>query len=249
MNNIEQALKHAGQKTLVIFDVDNTLLVPNDMILRPPGMKVFKMLAYQCALELGPDQLRHLGSIMMKQRTVSLVDTQAPKLIKDLQKRDIKVVALTAMRTGEYGVISSMEDWRHEELKLFDIDFSQTFSDLSHTIFHELNEYDVIPTFKHGIICSGSHTKGEVLSEFLQIIEWKPDRVIFIDDHVECLESVKSVLSSLGMEYLGFHYVVKELLMGSVDIKIAELQFKYLQDNELWLSDIEAKSILTDYEI
>lgn len=249
MNDIKKYLENADVETLVVFDIDNTLYTPKDLLLRPCGVDFFKQLIYQYAGKISSEQLRYLSSIMISQRSVDLIDPNFPVIIKELQSNDIKTIALTAMQTGPYGQIESMEDWRYEELKKLDIDFRNAFPKFPHIIFEEMNTAYGLPVFKHGILASSRHTKGDVLVAFLKQIHWHPKKVIFIDDHLEFIESVSEEMKLRGIHFSGFHFVTEQFNTEKVNEEVARLQFEYLLEHQTWLSDDQALQMLKDKKL
>ena len=64
---------------------------------------------------------------MLNEGKIILVDPSAPRLVNKLESRGIKTLALTAARTGKFGVIENAENWRLKILKQFNLDFSNSF--------------------------------------------------------------------------------------------------------------------------
>ena len=247
MIEIKKYLENADVETLVVFDIDNTLYSPKDLLLRPCGIDFFKQLIFQYAAQISSEQLRYLSSIMITQRSVDLIDPNIPGIIKELQSNDIKTMALTAMQTGPYGQIESMEDWRYEELRKLDIDFRTAFPEYPHIIFEDMNKTYGQPVFKQGILASSRHTKGDVLVAFLKHIRWHPKKVIFIDDHIEFIDSVSEEMKSRGIQFSGFHFVTEQFSTEKVNEEVARLQFKYLIEHATWLSDSQALEVLNEF--
>ena len=138
-----------------------------------------------------------------------LVEDAIPHLIKNLQERQMKIIILTASPVGRIDQIPSIEDWRDIELKRLGIDISDSFSNHSPTVFNLLNrERGLYPLFKNGILLTNgdSNTKGNVLKAFLNLLDWKPSKIIFVDDRMTYLNSVEATLSDLGIHHLGIHY-------------------------------------------
>lgn len=75
-----------------------------------------------------------------------------------------------------------------------------------------------------------------------------PEQVILVDDGEKNLESVQAELTRRAISFLGFLYIPKDI--DPIDEKVAELQYKTILDQKEWISDQEAKKLLsTDHSI
>lgn len=239
-NDIRSELDKVDQDTLVIFDVDDVLLTYHDMVLRPCGAR-FRPDSWK---DIDPKEIPQLISIMLNEGKIILVEPTTPHIVNKLRNQGAKIMALTAARTGKFGVIKNAEDWRLTILKGFDLDFSKS-SPATQLIYFDdgakkENDYSV---FKDGILFLGDekNTKGALLVQFLDKLQWKPKRVIFFDDKMSHLKSVETALNEAKIPFQGYHYQGVETLPGALNEQIAEVQFSYLRKNHKWLSDLEAK--------
>ena len=93
---------------------------------------------------------------MLNEGKIILVDPSAPRLVNKLESRGIKTLALTAARTGKFGVIENAENWRLKVLKQFNLDFSNSFPKTRIIFFGkgEKQENDY-PLCKDGVLFSG----------------------------------------------------------------------------------------------
>lgn len=227
--------------SLVLFDVDYTLLTPKDASLKPCG----KALRRQYLFVLDPRRREWLQSIMALEGEEVLMNREFPPLIQQMQKNRIPVIGLTALETGKYGKIVNSEDWRINQLRKFDIDFTSTVCDKENIIFCESTPHNGhYPIFKNGILFTNRLPKGEVLIAFLEKIDWKPNKILFMDDSIDQLKSVESAANTLDVEFIGFHYIAAETNPCEFNQALGEFQFQNLVENEQWLPDAEAKKAL-----
>ncbi len=238
-SEIYPALNTSNQNTLIIFDIDDVLITYNDMVLRPCGAH-FRPRSWD-----GIDQkeIPHLISIMLSEGEIIPVDPLALQLVKELKNQKIKTIALTAARTGRFGIIEKAEDWRISILKQFGFNFFSSFP--QHPIIYFDNETTNYSLFKNGVLFLGNekNSKGDLLVKFLNNIQWKPEKIIFIDDKMSNLTSVKSSLIQENIPFYGYHYQGAESLPGEFNEKTAEVQFSYLRKNHKWISDNEVKRL------
>lgn len=240
---IELSLKDADQTTLVIFDVDDVLLMPTDSIYLISRGDYFNNIMEDFKKRYTEDQIEKMINAIMIGRPVKIVDSKIISIIKSLQKNDIPVMALTALSTGAFDNNKSFVEWRIQQLKEVDITFNNKWNALNSKKFTNLKAINP-PEYKGGILFSSGIPKGDILQSFLFECNLKPKRIIFLDDRRNNLESVKKFCDAAGIEFLGFEYTaVKEIKPADVDLKRAALQIEILQRKLIWLSDHAADQV------
>jgi hypothetical protein len=251
VNNVSELndiLDKSDKKHLIIWDVDKVLIVAIDRIFHPENIRnELPKKHAEAAISkysVSKKQAKLLGSKILLQRKIRLVEEELVTIIKKLQNNNIKTIALTKLYTGTYGAIENMEDWRIEQLARFNIAFNKAFNDE----FLILNDLQAPgkhnPIFKHGILFTNEYTKGEVLGSFLDKINWCPDKIIFIDDLNKNLMSVKAELQKRNISFLGILYTAAERSPSKIDKNVVNMQYNHLVKHEVWLSDIEAKMLI-----
>lgn len=219
--------------TLVIFDIDDVLITYEDMVLRPCASD-FRPKSWK---GIDPKKIPTLVSIMLTSSEIRLIESEIVARIHGLQEKGIKIIALTAARTGKFGIIENAEDWRIITLKKLGIDFSKAFPEVK-TLYFDKKE-QAYSLFKEGILFLGDTncTKGELLSLFLEAIKHKPKKLIFVDDKYSNLISVQKALKTTNIAFHGYLYEGVGNLGGEFDERIGEKQLSFLRKNYKWLSD------------
>ncbi len=249
LNRFEDALETIDQQSLVLFDVDETLLVPKDLILNRNVREIFNKYARETVEnpEIVPpgkyDDKYFLGQVLSKIE-YEVVDLKILEIIRFLQSRNIKTIAFTKMPVGPLGIIPSMEDWRIAHLKKHHFDFSAAFPQLQEMRINVLST-GIPSLFKKGMLCANNQDKGPVFIAFLEAIQWRPSKVIFIDNRLDYLKSVETALEVTGIEFVGFHYKEVENRPHIVNEHIAKFQLLHLAQTGEWLSDQEATASLS----
>lgn len=234
--HIEDLTNNLDASSLVLFDVDATLIVPNDAILKPHGRGLFERLIVS-------HTERDLFRDIRMKASHSLVDVRSIDLVHALQQKKIPVLALTAAPAKIKGV-EPPGDWRVNELKHYGFDFSEA---LPNCHFMELQKDDNQqhhPLYKSGVLYSSFHSKGVILVAFLQRLDLKPTLVIFVDDELKHVQSVVSSLKKEGISCVGVHYTAVENMPCELDPTIAQFQVEYFICHDEWLSDEQAKNFL-----
>ncbi len=235
---IESAIQQADSDTLVIFDVDDVLIMPTDeFAFKPP---VRNELVKQLKRKYSKDQLKDLWSIIFERRNVKLVDPSLLKMIRDLEARKIPTVALTSWWTGIYGKISRMEDLRFKDLDQVGISFTRTSPFKEEMTFPEFKTEDGIPMVKFGVILTALSDKGSILKLALQRAKLLFKKIIFIDDDLRNLQSVEKICHEMGIGFQGFQYTAVNLVpLPKLEKEKEALRFKILETEHKWLSDEE----------
>ncbi len=228
--------------SLVIFDIDKVLLTGADTMHR--GTK-----AQRCELrsnfrKLPKEQRARIRSKAVLERNRMLVDARTPDLIRSLQKRSVKVMALTACLAGQYKLIPRLEDCRLQELNKFGFDFTKAFPTFGCHEFCQLAYKHRHPLFKDGVLFASCCDKGDVLLAFLKKNAVKPSQIIFVDNNRHNIVAVAHAAKTLGVPYLGFLYKAAYKLSGAFDEKLAQFQIKYLIDHETVLNDQAASMLM-----
>lgn len=242
LETFEKAIAEADQNSLIMLDVDDTIIVAKDMILQSRAMQTWKDLLVETIknpLIVDTSKYNHeyfVSKVFLKMEC-DLVDSRLISLLKDLQNKNLKTIAFTKLRSGRFGIIEELADWRASQLKQKEIDFRSPFFQHPEVV---IQHGDVEGYFKNGILHANKGTKGPVLVEFLNHINWKPTKIYFLDDRMDYLESVEEALKDSGIEFFGFHYTDLEERPFHLDVDLARFQLMYLAKNGIWLNDAEA---------
>lgn len=190
------------------------------------------------------------NSIIRLQAKETPVDNGMPGLIKKLQAKKIKVLALTLIRTGRYGKIPSVENLRIQQLKQSGYNFANSWSTVKDTLLDKFITNTLEPVskgviFSQGVIFTNKSAKGASLQAFLQYTHSKPKKIIFIDDHKANIDSVEAMAKKDGIEFVGIEYTaVKDKKIAPLNQERARLQLSVLEKEQRWLSDEEASKAL-----
>lgn len=239
IKEISEAVNNADEETLVVFDVDNVISAPIDLIGRPKARSVRRPLFKEYETKYGKDRVIDIHSSYNLMAKSALVEPEIKDIIIDLQQRKIPSVALTAMGTKKFGKVEDPMKLRVSRLKEKGIIFG----------FFEAGKrtlWDNEAGYESGVIFSGKHSKGHALEYFLEnIAKWKPKHIIFIDDNAAYLNSVNEICIKLGIKFTGFHYLASVFDKDKdLDPEIARLQLKILDEQKIWIPDTEAHKLL-----
>ena len=244
LKELSEQFQNLDSQSLLLWDVDSTLIMPTDLILRPGNDAIAAELEDHYFENKTTQEIGWLISVILQKMPFCLVDEGVKSLIENLQKRAVPMLGLTALHTGTFGVIDSMEQWRVDQLHRLGIDFSLIFSQHSDMEWKEDVPFRGYPVFLKGIICCDELPKGIVLTTFLQKIDWLPQKVMFIDDNLNFLRSVEEAMRTLKIPFTGVHYRAVEKMKNTIDRDLAHRQYQVLIAEEIWLPDEEARSYI-----
>ena len=179
----------------------------------------------------------------MLTRRMQLIDKYILTIVNSLKEKHIKTMLLTKAKTGSFGKIPSLVDWKIDVLKNFGIDFSWSSLAYNQITFYEFENKKLrcFPVYKRNAIFTAEMSKGAVLESFLNKINWHPKQIVFIDDKIENLESVQAFCDKFGILFTGYHYTkMKSVEATPLNKDRADFQFKILDEQDKWLSDDEA---------
>lgn len=240
---IKNNIATANLNTLVIFDIDEVLLQPQDQILNIKNSTQLQNMFYSIRPKLTAPQIQELDSLIMLQRQVEPVDSRFIDLIKKLQTKQIRVLALTQCSTGSLGKVPNLENWRIKELKKLGYHFDKSWQDIKTKYFNTLKstvDLKRTPAFKQGIIFSCGVPKGDTLKAFLDYINLVPKNIIFIDDKIKNIASIEQFTKQNNIAFLGIHYTkAATSKLPILNHDIVKLQLDTLHKTHKWLSDKE----------
>jgi hypothetical protein len=145
--------------------------------------------------------------------SVKAVESLTPALIKRLQARGIKVMALTARE-------ASLIPATMRQLAEIDVNFSK--SSLMPAVFGD-KEFVVPVHFSNGIIFTSEFVKkSQVLKAYFDHIAYMPRHIVFVDDIKRHVEDLVNVFSTLNVSIVGLHYPLVQTRNTPWDQRLAD---------------------------
>lgn len=213
-NKVMELVAHfPPQDTLAVFDIDMVLTQPSNPAFQMPNIQKNRAEIKVLLKGITPEQKDILLNLITKSSEPVLIEQDTPEIIKAIEAKKIKTMALTASLTGRLGKIKNFEAWRYEILKNLGIDFSNSFSQTPEIKFNDVPTYlGRKPVFYKGILCGNGegnkNDKGDALVLFLEKVSFSPKVVVFVDDKKENLENVEQALVKFNprLKYIGIEY-------------------------------------------
>ncbi len=219
---VENYFNQQPDKTLGVFDIDETLLITKNPAYRRKSFSPYRQAIKDLTSGLSDDQKMVLLNLMLIRGGHVLIEKETPVILGRIQEQGVKMIALTAAMTGKLEEVL-LEERRWLDLKQEEIDFSKSFPHHSQLVFENLKPLNgSYPMFYKGILLTcgdftknkSFNSKADLLLEFFQQVKWMPTRVVFVDDKREHLEWMESILTKKYPEiaFVGLHYLGAEAL-------------------------------------
>jgi phosphoserine phosphatase len=197
---IKDILPHAGNETLVIFDIDKTLIQSAQYTGSLACEKHIKtnFLQNGCNETEAINLANVIWTKLQKIIPVKTVETDTLDTLESLSTKNIKIMGLTA-----------------RSIDTIDITIKQLASmnlSLQSNPIHNQNlSIDNTTTYTENILYVGPWgNKGETLVIFLKTINYKPKRILFIDDSINHCKEVAQSLQKNGFSHICLHYTAAE---------------------------------------
>jgi FMN phosphatase YigB (HAD superfamily) len=199
---IIDVLNHIDDKTLVVFDIDNTLI---------DTVQNFGGYAWSCHVtkrfqDKGFDfPVALMKSYNILAQMIEFVDfkgiePETSGVIKKLRERNILSMALTAR-------MHSMSKNTNHALLQAGIDFFET------AIHDQKIQFNPTAAYERGVLYTGPKLrKGECLVLFFEKIGYVPEKVFFVDDSQHHVEDVHETLQSKNIPVTCLRY-------GATDVR------------------------------
>jgi len=232
--NFCQIANYITPSTLVILDIDDTLLIPKQTL----GTDVWfsDRLKYlrskkQDKQETFKQALREWEAIR-KITEIELVESETDQIIYNLQARKIPVMGLTTQ-----GLAMSVVT--PQQLLSLNIDLKKSAP--SDEDFFFISERGIL--YIQGILFTDGTSKGKALVSFLKRINLSPPHILFINDKYSHLKDVQKALKETNIKYTGLRYGYGDARAASYSRDVADIQMR-MSNFERIISDEEAKEIL-----
>jgi len=219
-SSIAELKKYAKEDTLVIFDLDNTLIRPKQML---GSDEWFRYYLEKKTSEYN-DRKRALNDAINTWQAIQTIspmcclESCTNDLVKDLQKIGTPLMVLT---TRDHAFFRGTVN----QLRSLDFDFTKTAPVKG---FYRIDEMPDV-AYEDGILYSDGYHKGRSLLHFFKQSSFWPKKVIFIDDKLSWVTQL-DVLESEGIEYLGLRYAGADKYVSNFDPGVAEHQFQRLMN-------------------
>lgn len=196
IHSMQEILEEIDKDTLVIWDIDNTTIEPEAQW---GSDQHYYFIVNKYKQQGLSDQEAHRQAERIWNSAQAYIKTQAvepatPQIIANLQKTNL-VMALTARSFA-------IADITRQQLNSNGVDFN--INAPGNLGFLRVGNN---ASYEEGILYQGEgNDKGKILVKFLQQINLKPKKIVFIDDKEINTSNVDRALEELGIKHVEFRY-------------------------------------------
>ena len=201
--------KMLSSQTLVVYDIDNTLLRSNHLFGSDQWFNwQFTELTNQSDLSMAKSfpELLEIQNQIFSLGKMNIVESSLIQYIKHLKASGVSIIALTSRGPD-------MKEVTMRELNRNQIDFNDSKLGYDLTPEFTINGKTEKLIYQNGIFMTSGLNKGEMLIGLLKKFKRQFKHIIFIDDHKKHTERVYSVLAAESLDINTFRY-------GHEDIRV-----------------------------
>lgn len=237
VENFKDILDYVDGGTLVILDIDDTLLVPVQTL----GTDVWflsRLKQHQQAIQDRTqafdralaewEAIRHLTK-------VKIVEEGAEEIVNRMQENHIVVMGLTTQGLA-------LATRTVVQLKSLGIDLSKTAPSV---VDHYFMNGNTGVLFRQGILFTAGSSKGGALVKLLETIGYQPKTVVFLNDKETHVKDLEAGVASKSIPFTGLRYSYSDSRIASYREDIADIQWTHSTFGSI-LSDEEADRLLCE---
>lgn len=235
-HNISDIKNSYETNTLVLFDVDETLMDSDTHLNSGKWYDFFWKGHALTTSEVEDTATGDLMWFIAEKVPTSCIEPEILDIINELQSsEDMYTLGLTARHPGL--TLKTKENLTAKQLKTIGIDFSKSKS-------NSLHDHDL---FFDGIFFTSGKLKGPVLVDILTRSEYRPNKIIFVDDRLKQIQSVDLAMQEMGIPCDCYWYRRAHIERPHLDEISAVIQLDHIICHDILLDDEEAHALKESY--
>jgi hypothetical protein len=219
------------EEALLILDIDDTLLIPVQML----GSDAWFQYRWQLYRQTDGDEKKALDKSLAVWEAVrhltkmEIVEPGTESVVQNLQMRGIAIMGLT---TQGLALATRTSQQLLEER----IDLSLT-APSSEDHYVQVGGHGVL--YRNGILFTSGTDKGEAFFRLCEAMQYHPKKILFVNDKKSHLMELETAAQKRSVEFLGLRYSYSDARKAAFIAEVAEYQFAHSPLARL-LSDQEA---------
>lgn len=226
--------------TLVLLDIDDTIIdVPTTLGTAIHSSDISQRLRDRVAIDRVVRMLARVRVNFYSETELQPVEPCTSQIVADLQNKGITVLGLTA-RSKKRAGFKYFDFVTNDNVAAVGVDFNR--SKIPSSIVKsgkETAEY----FFANNIIYTDRTPKGLALEAFLKDSNWKPKRVLFVDDQPRHAKSVNEAMERANIPCLSMYYLRADHNHPPFDPVIGAIQLRAFLTGNALLTEEEASRI------
>jgi len=236
VQNFKEITSHLTPGTLVILDIDDTLLIPVQML----GCDEWFTHQYKKFINEGMSQKAALKKSLREWEAIRYVthmelpEAKTDEIVRSMQDQGYVVMGLTT-QTFTLCFITS------HQLKENNINLS--LSGPCKTDYY-FNQGELGVLYRKGVLFTSGSPKGTALFTLCEKLAYKPKRILFINDKASHLKDIEEIAEKNNVEFIGLRYAYSDARKKAFRSDIADFQFSHTNLHKRLMSDKEAEEML-----
>jgi len=230
--HIDQIYNYLKPNTLVVFDIDNTLIEPVQSV--GTDQWFHHRIAYWIDRGMEPELAleKALADWMAVQNIsqVKLVEPNTAKIVRHLQDRNFVVMGLTTRGLG-------MSTRTNQQLASVGIDLSKAAPSKDDIFF--MNQRGNL--FRGGTLFTANTHKGSALFKLLDQLDLQPKMILFVNDKQSHIVSIEEWAIKRNIPFIGLRYGHLDEKVKKLNLDVCDIQLEHFGHI---LSDDEAYEML-----
>lgn len=234
-SSIEEVASETGPETLIVFDIDNTLLHLCQMLGSDEWFYHYleQQRARGCNDGESKERAEALLHCIYALTKVAPMEERTAEFVRSLQNKKNCIIGLTSRRCAVAHLTA-------QHLASCGIDLSLTAPRLNSSYCSS----DPHPMYTFGILFSDGKAKKNVLAAFLKDLSWKPKKIVCIDDKRQHLEEL-SALEDKENVFVGLRFSGGDACRANFRPEVSDIEhnaFAHIMSDAIAQSMIDAKS-------
>lgn len=234
-SQFEEILTHVDENTLVLLDIDDTILIAPQML----GTDAWLNHQIRERTKDGVDPAEAFTKSLLEWQAIryitemELVEPDTGDIIRQLQAKGGHVIGITMQ-----GV--ALADRTSHHLHIHHIDLSKNaISEEPHCF--KLGRRNLF--YLDGILYTQGTSKANGLFTLCDKMGYVPKRIVLIDDRESHVQDVEQAAEKRGIEFIGLRYAFSDARKNAFCPHVAHVQYKHSTFHRL-LTDEEARKII-----
>lgn len=243
---IKEQLDKLEPGDLLVSDVMGVIYYQGDRLISLGNKDIYKSFLQEVEKKEGTNKKRMLEGLVKKSYVPLAVSPELLEYMQEIIEQDIKMIILTSGKTGPLGPIEDLMSLRITRLKQFGLNLKEMFG-RKNLILDNLSSLknNNPPRYKDGVIFANKNDKGDALAAFLDQVKFRPNKILFIDNQMRKIDSVKKICEKRNIDFIGIHFTrIYEIAAEPVDQDIMDKQISFLKNRMIWLTDSQARCML-----
>lgn len=230
--NFHEILNHIRPNTLVLLDIDDTLMIP-EQTLGSDVWFMYQLKNYQqkYSSEQALDKTLAEWEAIRHLTKMKIVEEGTQEIVKKMQDQQVTVMCLTTQGLA-------LATRTVNQLLALGIDPIVTAPSKEDHYF--INGHGVL--YRHGVLFTSGTPKGPALAKLLDILDITPEHVVFINDKQTHLRDVEVTLDCRQIPFTGLRYTYSDARVNQFNPEIAKIQWEHSTFGKI-LSDEEVEKM------